>query len=84
MDRESLIRRMSDIAFAILFGGALVLGGDAALAGLPKFLDATVPGMVAQAGEGDGLAQGVARFAVPPGFMKNGSSGNRVGDSEGS
>jgi len=34
MDRASLIRRLPDIAFAILFGGGLVLGGDAALASL--------------------------------------------------
>jgi polysaccharide deacetylase 2 family uncharacterized protein YibQ len=68
MDRESLIRRIPDVAFALLFGGGLVLGGDAALAGFPKLLDAVVPGMAAEAGEGDHLAHGVARFAVPQGF----------------
>jgi len=68
MFRESLIQRLPEIAFALLFGGGLVLGGDAALAGLPKFLDSAVPGMAAQAGVSDGLAHGVARFAVPPGF----------------
>src|SRR6267154_6229597 len=71
---ESLIRRLPDVVFAILFGGGLVLGGDAALAGFPKLLDAVVPGMAAQAG---GLAHGVARFAVPPGFMKDGFSQSR-------
>src|SRR5258707_7157388 len=69
MDRASLIRRLPDVAFVVLFGGGLVLGGDAALAGFPKLLDAVVPGMAAQAG---GLVHGVARFAVPPGFMKDG------------
>jgi uncharacterized protein len=68
MIRESLIRRMPDIACAVLFGGGLVLGGDAALAGFPKLLDAVVPGMAAQAGVSD--PHGVARFAVPPEFMK--------------
>ena len=31
MDRESLIRRMPEIAFCVLFGAGLVLGGGAAL-----------------------------------------------------
>lgn len=68
MDRESLIRRMPEIAFAVLFGAGLVLGGGAALAGIPKFLDAALPGMGAQASAPDGFAHGVARFAVPQGF----------------
>ena len=68
MDRESLIRRLPEIAFALLFGGGFVLGGDAAMAGFPKFLDAVVPGMAAEAGVADHLAHGVARFAVPQGF----------------
>jgi polysaccharide deacetylase 2 family uncharacterized protein YibQ len=75
MIRESLIRRLPEIAFALLFGGGLVLGGDAALAGLPKFLDSAVPGMAAQAqtqtSVSDGLAHGVARFAVPQGFSES-------------
>src|SRR6266702_4421694 len=71
MIRESLIRRLPEIAFALLFGGGLVLGGDAALAGLPKFLDAAVPGMAAQASASDGLAHGVARFAFPQGFAES-------------
>jgi polysaccharide deacetylase 2 family uncharacterized protein YibQ len=66
MIRESLIRYAPEIAFALLFGGGVVLGGDAALAGLPKFLDAAMP--AAQAKASDGLAHGVARFAVPQGF----------------
>jgi polysaccharide deacetylase 2 family uncharacterized protein YibQ len=49
MIRESLIRRLPELVFALLFGGGVVLGGDAALAGLPKFLDATMPGMAAKA-----------------------------------
>ncbi len=71
MDRASLIRRLPDIAFAILFGGGLVLGGDAALAGFPKLLDAMVPGMAAQAGEDNTPAHGVAHFAVPQGFANS-------------
>ena len=69
MDRWDLIRRrLPEIAFAALFGAGLVLGGNAALAGLPKFVDAAVPGMAAQADVGDGLAHGVARLAVSQGF----------------
>src|SRR5258706_928091 len=70
MIRESLIRRLPEIAFALLFGGGLVLGGDAALAGLQKFLDSAVPGRAAQAGGSDGLAHGVARFSVAQGFSE--------------
>jgi polysaccharide deacetylase 2 family uncharacterized protein YibQ len=71
MDRESLIRRMPEIAFAVLFGAGLVLGGNAALAGLPKFIDAAVPGMAAQAGVNDGFAHGVTHFALPQGFSES-------------
>jgi polysaccharide deacetylase 2 family uncharacterized protein YibQ len=77
MFRESLIRRLPEIAFALMFGGGLVVGGHAALAGLPKFLDSAVPGMAAQAGVSDGLAHGVARFAVPPGFTSEGLAASR-------
>ena len=66
MIRESLIRSLPEIAFALLFGGGLILGGDAALAGLPKVLDAAVPDMAAQAGVKQ--AQDVARFVLPEGF----------------
>jgi polysaccharide deacetylase 2 family uncharacterized protein YibQ len=68
MNRESLIRRLPEFAFAALLGTALLLGGGAALAGIPKFLDAALPGMAARADVPDGLAHGVARFAVPQGF----------------
>src|SRR6185503_15541588 len=69
MIRESLIRSWPEIAFALLFGGGLILGGDAALAGLPKVLDAAVPNMAAQAGVK--RAQDVARFAIPDGFAES-------------
>ena len=69
MIRESLIRSLPEIAFALLFGGGLILGGDAALAGLPKVLDAAVPDMAAQAGVKP--AQDVTRFAIPEGFAKS-------------
>jgi polysaccharide deacetylase 2 family uncharacterized protein YibQ len=71
MDRESLIRRMPEVAFAVLFGAGLVLGGNAALAGLPKFIDAAVPGMAARADAHDGFAHGVAHFALPQGFAES-------------
>src|SRR5258706_14337181 len=71
MIRESLIRRLPEIAFALLFGGGLVLGGDAALSGLPKFVASALPGMAAQAGLSDGLAHGVARFSVAQGFVES-------------
>src|SRR5438132_11459764 len=71
MDRESLIRRMPEIVFAVLFGAGLVLGGGAALAGLPKFIDAAMPGMAAQADAPDGFAHGVAHFALPQGFAQS-------------
>lgn len=64
MIRESLIRRLPELAFALLFGGGVVLGGDAALAGLPKFLDAVAPGMAAHADEG----HGVTRVRLAQGF----------------
>src|SRR3954468_3053915 len=69
MIRESLIRSWPEIAFVLLFSGGLILGGDAALAGLPKVLDAAVPNMAAQAGVK--RAQDVARFAIPDGFMES-------------
>jgi polysaccharide deacetylase 2 family uncharacterized protein YibQ len=71
MTCESLIRRIPEIAFAVLFGAGLVLGGGAALAGLPKFIDAAVPGMAAQASAPDGFAHGVAHFALPQGFAES-------------
>jgi polysaccharide deacetylase 2 family uncharacterized protein YibQ len=69
MDRSSLIRRARkaapEAAFAVLLAAAVVTGGPAALAGLPKFLDAALPNIAAQALPDDGLAHGVARFVLP-------------------
>jgi polysaccharide deacetylase 2 family uncharacterized protein YibQ len=71
MDRSSLIRRVRKVApeaaFALLLAAAVVTGGPAALAGLPKFLDAALPGIEAQALPDDGLAHGVARLVLPHG-----------------
>ena len=66
MSRESLIRYLPELAFALLFGGGLVLGGGAALAGIPRLLDAVTPDMAAQAGVS--RAQNVSRFVLPDGF----------------
>jgi len=68
MIRESLIRRLPEICFALLFGGGLVLGGDAALAGLPKFLDAVAPGMAAKADVSD---RSVARLRLAQDFEES-------------
>jgi polysaccharide deacetylase 2 family uncharacterized protein YibQ len=69
MSRESLIRRLPELAFALLFGGGLMLGGDAALAGLPRLLAVVTPDMAAQANVKAG--QDVARFAIPDGFAQS-------------
>jgi polysaccharide deacetylase 2 family uncharacterized protein YibQ len=69
MIRESLIQSLPEIAFAVLFGGGLILGGDAALAGLPKVLDAVVPDMAAQAGVS--RVQNLTRFALAEGFAES-------------
>ena len=61
MTRESLIRRLPEIAFVLLFGGGLVLGGGAALAAIPQLLDSMTPG-------GAAAVPGVVRFAIPDGF----------------
>jgi polysaccharide deacetylase 2 family uncharacterized protein YibQ len=71
MSRQSLIRHWSvrhwpEIAFAMLFGGGLLLGGGAALAALPNVLDAAVPGMAGQA-DAD---KGVVRLTLPPGYAQ--------------
>ncbi len=68
-------RRLPEIAFAALYGVGLMLGGNAALAGLPKFLDAAVPGMAAPALASE--AHGVARQALPPDFLKTGFAESR-------
>ena len=67
MSRDSLIRFMPEIAFALLFGGGVMLGGGAALAGIPKLLDALTPNMAAQAG----VVQDTTRFAIPDGFAQS-------------
>ena len=68
---ELIRRRLPEIVFAALFGAGLVLSGPAAIAGLPKFVDAAMPGMAAEAKAGVGLARGVARLAVPPEFLRS-------------
>jgi polysaccharide deacetylase 2 family uncharacterized protein YibQ len=68
MKRESLIRRLPDVAFVALLGAGLWLGGGAALAGLPRFIEAATPGMAAQA-KPETASHGVARFALPEGFV---------------
>ena len=72
MSRESLVRRLPEFAFAALFCGGLVLGGGAALAGIPRLLD-VLPGMAAQAGAEP--ARDVVRFALPAKFLNVGDSG---------
>lgn len=67
MERESLIRRLGDVAFVALLGAGLWLGGSAAWAGLPRFLEAAVPGMAAQA-KPETAPHGIARFSLPEGF----------------
>ena len=70
MSRESLIRRLPQFAFALLFGGGLALSGGAALAGLPRLVDAMTPDMAAQAGvvSGASRVQNVVRLALAGGF----------------
>jgi polysaccharide deacetylase 2 family uncharacterized protein YibQ len=70
MDRESLIRRVCDAAFVALLAGALVTGGGAALAGLPKFVEAALPGMAAQARPDEG-SRGRAQFVLADGFAQS-------------
>lgn len=67
MDRESLIRRVYDVAFAALLTGGVITGGGAALAGLPRFAQAIVPDMAAQASPDTGARTRTA-LAVPDGF----------------
>ncbi len=67
MEREPLIRRLGDVAFVALLGAGLWLGGSAAWAGLPRFLEAAVPGMAAQA-KPETAPHGIARFSLPEGF----------------
>jgi polysaccharide deacetylase 2 family uncharacterized protein YibQ len=67
MEREALIRRLGDVSFVALLGAGLWLGGSAAWAGLPRFLEAAVPGMAAQA-KPETAPHGIARFSLPEGF----------------
>ena len=78
MGWESLIRRglrhAPEAAFAGLFGAALLLGGGAALAGAPRFLDALLPGMTAQAQSAANLPapdESRTRFALEGGFAES-------------
>jgi polysaccharide deacetylase 2 family uncharacterized protein YibQ len=73
MRRESLVRRLPEFAFAALFAGGLVLGGGAALAGIPRLLD-VLPGMAAEAGPEP--AHDVVRFALPAKFLNVDDSGH--------
>ena len=73
MSRESLVRRLPELAFAVLFGGGLVLGGGAALAGIPRLLE-VLPGMAAQAEPTPG--RDVVRLALPAKFLKSDESGH--------
>ena len=73
MIRESLIRSLPEIAFALLFGGGLILGGDAALASLPKVLDAAMPNMAAQARQAETQRLEPAPLAQTPDSSFNGS-----------
>jgi len=66
MSRQSLIRHWPEIAFALLFGGGLLLGGGAALAALPNVLDAAVPDMTGQAA----ADRSVVRLTLPPGYAQ--------------
>jgi len=69
MSRESLIRHLPELAFALLFAGGLVLGGDAALAGLPRLVEVVTPDIAAQAGVSQ--APHVIRFALSGGFAQS-------------
>jgi polysaccharide deacetylase 2 family uncharacterized protein YibQ len=77
MIRESLIRRLPEICFALLFGGGVALGGDAALAGLPKFLDAAVPAAKADVSRIDPSGEGSARLRLVPEILTTGFAESR-------
>lgn len=70
MDPEALIRRVCDAAFVALLAGAVVTGGSAALAGIPKFMEAALPGMAAHA-RPDAGARGQTRFVLTEGFAES-------------
>jgi hypothetical protein len=71
MSHESLVRYLPDIAFALLFGGGLAVGGDVALAGIPKLVDAVTPAVAAQPATKPDAPQRLARFAIPEGFAQS-------------
>ena len=70
MDRPVLIRRKLafavDAAFAVLLGAALLVGGDAALAGIPKVLAAMTPRMAAEAEPRPAPSHASVRLQLPP------------------
>lgn len=70
MDPQSLIRRVCDAAFVVLLAGGVATGGSAALAGLPKFMEAALPGMAAHARPDEG-ARSQARFVLAEGFAQS-------------
>lgn len=70
MDPQSLIRRVCDAAFVALLAGGVATGGSAALAGLPRFMEAALPGMAAHARPDEG-ARGQARFVLAEGFAQS-------------
>jgi len=74
MSRESLVRRLPELAFAVLFGGGLILGGGAALAGIPDLFGIALPGMSAQAGVEP--THEVVRLALPAKFLTSDENGH--------
>ena len=70
MDPQSLIRRVCDAAFVALLAGGVATGGSAALAGLPKFMEAALPGMAAHARPDEG-ARSQTRFVLAEGFAQS-------------
>lgn len=70
MDPQSLIRRVCDAAFVVLLAGGVATGGSAALAGLPRFMEAALPGMAAHARPDEG-ARSQIRFVLAEGFAQS-------------
>ena len=70
MDPQSLIRRVCDAAFVALLAGGVATGGSAALAGLPRFMEAALPGMAAHARPDEG-ARSQTRFVLAEGFAQS-------------
>jgi polysaccharide deacetylase 2 family uncharacterized protein YibQ len=83
MNRKTLIRRLQGLAarlapeaaFALLLGAAVAIGGGAALAGLPRFLDAALPDIAAQALPGEEPAPDAVAHFVLPADLSAGASG---------